>query len=214
MGSLVGAASLVLGPALFGIGVAQLHDVWPGALPDYEAVNAHHDQNVLGTHLATLGFPFLVISVFAIAWAARDSRRLAGAGILTSVFGLLAMFGNGLMAGTVTSMAGIDEHEPLDQLTRNLTDDAPVVLWSFPLYVVGAVLLGAALWRSGAVPRWSAVLVALGAAMPVGVLTGVGLLSLVVASLRIAGSVPVIKALLTPGTRSVGAAPAPESASR
>jgi hypothetical protein len=41
------------------------------------------------------------------------------------------------------------------------------------------------------------VLIALGAAMPLGVLTGVGVLSLAVASLRIAGSIPVIKVLLT-----------------
>jgi hypothetical protein len=198
MGSGVGAVSLIAGPVLFGVGAVLMHQVWPGDLPDYPAVNEFHDQNVVATHLVTLAFPFLVLSVVAIAAVARQSRRLAGAALMTSVFGLMAMLGNGILYSAVNSMAGIDDHETLDALTENLNSDYALVLWTFPLYLVGSVLLAAALWHSGAVPRWSAVFVGVGALIPVGILSGVGALSLVFAAIRLAGSIPVIRMLLAP----------------
>ena len=61
----------------------------------------------------------------------------------------------------------------------------------------GSLLLGLALWRSGAAPAWAAVCVVLGGLFPIALLTGINALALPIAALRIAGSVPLIKTLLS-----------------
>jgi hypothetical protein len=97
----------------------------------------------------------------------------------------------------IVLMAGIDDRAALDQLAVRLSDPPLVALYAFPLFVVGSLLLGIALWHSGAVPAWSAVCVALGGLFPIALVTGIAALALPIAALRIAGSVPVIKTLLS-----------------
>jgi hypothetical protein len=207
-GAIIGAVSLVLGPLLGSIGTLLRYDVWTSTYPDYPLVDKYHDQNVLGTQLVTLGFPVLVVSVFATAWVSRRSHRLTGIAVLTSVFGLAALAGKAVQNSTIIAMAGIHDHETLDTLVTNISNESPIVLWMFPLYVLGSLLLGIALWRSRAVPRWSAVLVGIGALAPISVLTGAALLGPVIAVLRIIGSIPLIKILLnrTPDDALAGGA--------
>jgi hypothetical protein len=87
----------------------------------------------------------------------------------------------------------------------------------FPLYLAGAILAAIALWRSRAVPPWAALAIGAGGLfplalvtgigalrlpighsglVPLALVTGVGVLTLPVAALRIAGSMPLAKALL------------------
>jgi uncharacterized membrane protein YedE/YeeE len=199
-GSLVGATSLVLGPLLGAVGTLFRHEVWESTYPDYDLVEKFHDQNILATQLMTLGFPILILSVFAIAQVADGSRKIAGAAVATSVFGLTALFGKAIQNGSVLAMAGIQDHATLDTLARNILDQSPLVLWTFPLYIVGSLLLGLALWRTETVPRWSAVMVGIGALAPLSVITGIGVLGLMIAAIRIVGSIPLITILLAPRT--------------
>ena len=92
-------------------------------------------------------------------------------------------------------MNGIDDHAGLTELATRLDEPPLLILWTFPLYVPGSILVALALWRSRAVPAWAALCVGLGGLFPVAILIGVGALAIPVAALRIAGSAPVIKQL-------------------
>jgi hypothetical protein len=197
MGSVLAVVSLILGPALLALALATLHEPWIGDTPDYDIINNEHGLLMLSFNLAAAAFPFMFGSAFALAVTARRSRKLAGAALACSLLGLSAMFANGMLSMPLVLMKGIDEHIELDQLAARLSAPPLVALYAFPLFFVGSVLAGAALWRSRAVPTWAAVCVTLGGLFPVAVVTGVGTLALPIAALRIAGSVPVIKQFLS-----------------
>ena len=194
MGAILAPVSLILGPALLALALATLHEPWIGDLPDYGIINNEHGLLMLSFNFAAAAFPFMSGSAFALAVAGRRSRRLAGAGLACSILGLSAMFANGILSLPLVLMNGIDDHAALDQLATRLSEPPLVALFAFPLFVVGSLLSGAALRR--AVPTWAAVCVALGGLFPLAVVTGVGVLALPIAALRIAGSVPVIKQFL------------------
>lgn len=201
MGSLLAAASLVLGPLMIGLALATLPELWDDTLPNYATINDEHDLAMISFNLAAFAFPFLFGSVLAIATSARRSPRLAGWGLGCSMLGLSAMFANALLSLPLALMNGIDDHAGLDELAARLSEPPLVALWAFPLYFVGSLLLGAAAWRSGALPLWAGVCIAVGGLFPVAVVVGIGALAVPVAALRIAGSVPLIKTLAR-GNRS------------
>jgi hypothetical protein len=196
MGSLLATVSLIAGPALIALALATLTDPWKGNLPDYDTINNRHSLLMWSFNFAAASFPFLFGSVVALAVAARRARWLASSGLACSMLGLAAMFGNAMLSMPLVLMNGIDDHPGLDQLAVRLDSPPLLALWAFPLFFVGSILLGAALWRSNAVPRWASISVGMGGLFPVAMLTGIGVLALPVAALRIAGSVPVIKNLL------------------
>jgi hypothetical protein len=197
MGTWMSVAGLVLGPALLALALAVAPDPWNDSLPNYQTVDGEHGLLMLSSNLAAAAFPFAFASVVAVAVHARRSRLLSGWGLGCSVLGLSAMFGNAMLNVPIVLMAGIDDRAALDQLAVRLSDPPLVALYAFPLFVVGSLLLGIALWHSGAVPAWSAVCVALGGLFPIALVTGIAALALPIAALRIAGSVPVIKTLLS-----------------
>jgi hypothetical protein len=194
MGAVLAPISLVLGPVLIALALATLHEPWAGDLPDYDIINNQHGLLMLSFNFAAAAFPFLFGSVFALAVAGRHSPRLAGAGLACSVLGLSAMLANAMLSVPVALMNGLGDHSTLDQLALRLSSPPLVALFAFPLFFVGSILSGLAL--RGAVPAWAAVCVALGGFFPVAMLTGVGVLALPIAGLRVAGSVPVIKQFL------------------
>jgi hypothetical protein len=194
MGAVLAPVSLILGPILLALALATLHEPWIGDAPDYGIIDNEHGLLMLSFNLAAASFPFMFGSVFALAVAARRSRRLAGAGLACSVLGLSAMFANAMLSVPLALMNGIDEHAGLDQLATRLSSPPLVALFAFPLFFVGSLLAGAAL--RGAVPTWAAVCVGLGGLFPVAMVTGVTVLALPIAALRVAGSVPVIKQFL------------------
>jgi hypothetical protein len=194
MGSILAPVSLILGPVLLALALATLHEPWIGDAPDYEIINNEHGLLMLSFNLAAAAFPFMFGSVFALAVAARKSRRLAGAGLACSVLGLSAMFANAMLSVPLALMNGINEHTALDELATRLSSPPLVALFAFPLFFVGSLLSGVALRHT--VPTWAAVCVAVGGLFPIAMVTGVGVLALPIAALRIAGSVPVIKQFL------------------
>ncbi|MEU0095829.1 hypothetical protein [Kribbella sp. NPDC006257] len=195
MGSVLAPVSLILGPALLSLALATLHEPWIGDKPDYTVINNEHGLLMLSFNLAAAAFPFMFGSVFALTIAARRSRRLAGAGLACSILGLSAMFANAMLSVPLALMNGIDDHATLDQLAARLDSPPLVALFAFPLFVVGSLLMAAAL--RGAVPTWAAICVGLGGLFPIAMVTGVPVLALPIAALRIAGSVPVIKQFLS-----------------
>jgi len=194
MGAFLAPVSLILGPVLLALALATLHEPWIGEAPDYEIINNEHGQLMLSFNLAAAAFPFMFGSVFALAVAGRSSRRLAGAGLACSVLGLSAMFANAMLSVPLALMNGINEHTALDELATRLSSPPLVALFAFPLFFVGSLLSGAALRHT--VPTWAAACVAIGGLFPIAVVTGVGVLALPIAALRVAGSVPVIKLFL------------------
>jgi hypothetical protein len=205
MGSILGAVSMVLGPALLGLALATLVDPWLDDLPNYATIDDQHGLLMLSFNLAAAAFPFAIGSVVAIAIAARASRHAAAWGLSCSVLGLSAMFGNAMLSVPIVLMNGIADHSGFDQLAPRLAEPPLVALWAFPLFFVGSVLLAVAVWRSAAAPPWAAVCIGLGGLFPVAIVMGVGVLALPIAGLRIAGSLPLISRI----TSRPATAPAP-----
>ncbi|MEV4165008.1 hypothetical protein [Nonomuraea dietziae] len=197
MGSVLAATCLLAGPALIGLGLALYTSPWSGTVPDLAAIDAHHGQMLLSLNLSLLAFPFLYGSVVAIAVAARRSPWLASSGLACSLLGLTAMLVNGLVDLPLIMMAGIDERAGFAELATALDTRLPIVSYLFPLYLIGTVLLAGALWRAKEGPRWSALCIGVGGLFPLAAITGIGPTALIIASIRIAGSIPIVKALLT-----------------
>ncbi|MGI5158195.1 hypothetical protein [Microbispora sp. CA-102843] len=160
------------------------------------AAYAAHEQ--LAGLIRWFGLPFLVgliPATFAVAWVARrGAPRLATAGALLALLGDLAGFpltrgGDDLAYLTVTR--GFDV-ATMAKIQSALEDD-PVQLVAGLLFIVGIVigllLLGLALWRSGAAPAWMGIVLAAGGFthpfMPGHVASGIGLL---VAAVGFAGA--------------------------
>jgi hypothetical protein len=195
VGAVLGPLSMIAGPTLIALALVTLHEPWRDDVPDYQVVDNEHGLLMLSFNLAAAAFPFLFGSVVPLATAARRTPRLAGAGLACSLLGLSAMFANAMLSVPIVLMNGITDHGPLDELATRLASPPLIFLYAFPLFIVGSVLQALALWRSGAVSPWAAVCVGLGGMFPIAMVTGVGVLALPIAALRIAGSIPVMKAV-------------------
>jgi hypothetical protein len=137
----------------------------------------------------------LIPAVFAVAWVARrGAPRLTTAGAVLSLLGCLAGFG--LLGGITTppylaAVKGIDV-DAMRVLDGAMEND-PIFLVAGLLFIVGIVfglgLLGAALWRSRAVPAWYGIALMVGGIthpfIPGSIGQGVGL---VVAAVGFAGA--------------------------
>ncbi len=120
-----------------------------------------------------LGLVLVIFGTFALGVYLASSRagRMGLVGMVTTVFGSLLF----LMVGGVSIfaapkqgqavVAGIEEYEKLPDL---LADTAllPTMGLGVLLMLVGNVLLGVAVWRSGTLPRWAGALWVAGSALP------------------------------------------------
>ncbi|GLW99908.1 hypothetical protein [Microtetraspora sp. NBRC 16547] len=150
------------------------------------AAYAAHEQ-LVGT-LRWFMLPFLVgliPATFAVAWVARrGAPRLTTAGALLALLGDLAGFplirgGDDLAYLTVTRDFDVATMAKI----QNALEDDPAQLAAGLLFILGIVigllLLGLALWRSGAAPAWMGIVLAAGGFthpfMPGHVASGIGL---------------------------------------
>lgn len=191
MSALLAVASLVAGPALIALAIATLPSIWHGNMPDYHVTGRGHRLALLSFNLAATSFPFMFASVLALAVAARSTRRLAVAGLGCSVLGLSAMLANAMLSVPLALMNGIAGHDGPGTPASGL-GSPPLV----PLYLAGAILAAFALWRSRAVPPLAALAISAGGLLPPAIVTGISALALPIVALRIAGSIPLAKALL------------------
>jgi hypothetical protein len=207
-------ASLIVGPALIALAIATLPSVWRTSTPGYHVIERGHLLALLSFNLAATSFPFMFASVLALAAAARSTRRLAVACLGCSVLGLSAMLANVMLSVPLMLMDGIAVHDGPGTPASGLGSPP---LYLFSLYLCGAILAAIALWRSRAVPPWAALAIGAGGLFPLAIVTGIGALALPVgdggfmllalvtsvgvlvlpiAALRIAGGMPLAKALL------------------
>jgi hypothetical protein len=209
--------SLIAGLALVALAIATLPSIWHGSTPDYHVPGAGHRLALLSVNLAATSFPFLFASVLGLAVAARSTRRLAEAGLGCSVLGLSAMLANVMLSVPLALMNGIAGHDGAGTVAFRLGSPPLVPSYLAPLYLAGAVLAAIALRRSQAVSPWAAIAIGAGGLFPLAIVTGigaltlpigdggflllalvtgVGVLTLPIAALRIAGSMPLARALL------------------
>jgi hypothetical protein len=171
------------------IGIGLLGLPLYGALTFFSSLNPQPDPNTqlqawaryvttdfyLLKHLfaSGLGIIFVIFGTFALgAYLARSSAgRMGLVGMAITVLGSLLF----LMVGGVSIfaapkqgqaiLAGIEEYEKLPEI---LADTAllPTMGVAVLLMLVGNVLLGVAVWRSGMLPRWAGALWVAGSALP------------------------------------------------
>ncbi|MFC4530074.1 hypothetical protein [Sphaerisporangium dianthi] len=154
-----------------------------------DAVAAFTTRQQLAGSLVWLDVVFvagLVPATFAVAWVARrGAPRLATAGAVVALLGFLT--GVSLLGGVLTP-AYVTVRHGLDIAAMARLDEAlngePLILVAGLLFIVGVVfglgLLGAALWRSRAVPAWAGIALMAGGIthpfVPTTIGQGVGLL--------------------------------------
>jgi hypothetical protein len=132
------------------------------------AVERQEGVMAAGQWLSLLFFAFLVPAVIAVAAVTRRARpRLTAVGIALTVPGIAAGFG---LSPNDTTMAYLVHTSDLDVATVGELDEAwwalPVATIGSLLFIIGIVfgllLLGIALARSGQVPPWYGVALAVG----------------------------------------------------
>jgi hypothetical protein len=171
------------------IGVGLLGLPLYGALTFFSSLNPQPDPNThpeawaryvttdsyLLKHLfaSGLGLILVILGTFALGAYLVGSRagRMGLVGMVGAVLGTLLF----LMVGGVSIfaapkqgqaiLAGIEEYEKLPTI---LADTAllPTMGVGVLLMLVGNVLLGVAVWRSGTLPRWAGALWVAGSALP------------------------------------------------
>ena len=171
------------------IGIGLLGLPLYGALTFLSSLNPQPDPNThpeawarhvttdfyLLEHLFASGLGLILVIFGTIALGAYLTTSRAGrtglAGMVSAVFGTLLF----LMVGGVSIfaapkqgqaiLAGIEEYEKLPTI---LADTAllPTMGVGVLLMLVGNVLLGAAVWRSGTLPKWAGALWVAGSALP------------------------------------------------
>lgn len=171
------------------IGVGLLGLPLYGALTFFSSLNPQPDPN---THLEAwasyvttnfyllkhlfasgLGLILVIFGTFALGVYLASSRagRLGLAAMIITVFGsaLFLMVGGVSIFATPKQgqaiLAGIEEYEKLPDI---LADVAllPTMGVGVLLMLVGNVLLGVAVWRSGTLPKWAGALWVAGSALP------------------------------------------------
>lgn len=202
-GAFLYSVCLVLGPLLLGGGLA----IWPWGLaesdgaPNPAAIASDADRGILAMNLAGVGCVLSIGAALALATVvARRMPRVAVWGAALSVLGLCSMLlytvadvaylaTDGVTPAESFSTWGVAYGEKIYTL---------VLFLACPLAVVAQLLLAIGLWRSRAVPRWSAVGIALGAGILIAAISEVGVLAIPFMVAAVAGAIPVIRTLMTP----------------
>jgi hypothetical protein len=174
------AVAAVTGPVLFLVGQALLPNL-PMALDDAFPLMLDHRDQLMAARLFTAAGAFLLI--FAAVLYARLVPSGRGARLMTigaALFGV-ATFSNALsqaVAGYATwtvTVPGFDQPSAryvIEHVESGLVA-LPLGFWSIPAFALGCLLMAVAMFRSGTVPTWLPVLLAVGTVLA-GVLAGRG----------------------------------------
>lgn len=200
-GTGVGIFTLFAGPVVMAAGLVLTAFDFQNDAGDLNraSIAENGGRQLLGATLSSLGVILTIGSVLAVAaLAARRQPRAAVWGATLSVLGLGSCLIYSVYDVALVATRDLDPASA-DRYGRAFlaSTDSVLTYWLFPLALVGGILLGVALWRSGQVPKWAAVFTGLGMFELAAPETGIRALIVVFAVLRIAGSVPVAKALLT-----------------
>jgi hypothetical protein len=138
---------------------------------------AHQDAMRVVVWLGLLVAMTLVPATIAVAWVCRRrTPRLTAVGAFLSLaaFGATAALPNWDLAALATVQHDLDRSVvvALDEALWGQPTVATALLILLPGMVIGGVLLGVALWRSGVAPRWMAL--ALIVSAPLHLAPGIG----------------------------------------
>ncbi len=163
-------AALCTAAAGVGIVVGHLLTVPPDgpAAPYVDSFARHHTTGVIGGLLTAVGAFLLVPGLVAVLRLVRGrGASLATAGAVLAGIGITALGAGDVMITLV--MGALVKSDPAMATTLfKTTDTEPLIGLPFafaPLFVIGMVLLGAALIRGHAVPIWLGGLTILGAVL-------------------------------------------------
>jgi hypothetical protein len=170
----------VIGPVLFLVGQALLPNL-PMALDDAFPLMLEHREQLMAARLFTAAGAFLL--VFAAVLYTRLLPSGRGAKLMSIGAGLfgIATFSNALsqaVAGYATwtvTVPGFDQPSAryvIEHVESGLVA-LPLGFWSIPAFALGCILMAVAMWRSGSVPAWLPVLLAVGTVLA-GALAGRG----------------------------------------
>ena len=189
---------LLIGESLLPKGADQHVTSRPMALAELAAAQGHRGQLLAAGLLIVFGLGGLAVTFAALSGLVRE--RAAGLATLAAALGTLAAF-CGAVINVLSSLivvaattTGLPERDAAGFLVA-AQHDSHIALAFGPTYLVGlplaSLLMSVALWRSKAVPRWTAVLFAVGmlAALsaPTGPVGGAVCLPLALALCSLAG---------------------------
>jgi hypothetical protein len=163
----VAGAALLLGPVLVAAAELTAPELTGSAAHQVGQLAAHRGQQVASSLLSIATAMVLMVGVLGAVHVIRrrGAAHADGAAALV-VYGLVAahaaLGGVNLVFAELgspdldrTAMVGL-----YDTITHDAALGAPLLLGHY-LLVIGVLLLGAALWRSGVGPRWAAICVVL-----------------------------------------------------
>ncbi len=165
----------------------------------YISSTTYLNQHLLGSIFGTILAIFGVIALAAYLANGRTGR-LALSAMVMSVAGnclILTIFGFSTIVSPVIGqsyLAGEQDAMEVNEAIFGSTAFAILAVPGLLLYLVGAILLGVAIWRSETLPRWAGALYAptgflIAAGVAIGVAQTLGSALLVVAGVWIAWSV-------------------------
>lgn len=170
----------IVGPVLFLIGQALLPSL-PMTMDGAYPLMVEHREQLMAARLLTAAGAFLLafaaVHYARVVTAGRGARLLrVGAGVfgVASFCNALSQAVAGYATWTVTT-PGFDEASAryvIEHIESGVVA-LPLGFWSIPAFALGALLMAAALWRSGSVPTWLPVLLAVGTVLA-GALAGRG----------------------------------------
>lgn len=208
--AVIGAVCVLLGPVLFGVGIA----IWPWDMvaadgaPDSAAITDSAGLSVLAMNFTAFGCVCYLIGTLAIAaLAIRRLPKTTTWGALITFVGLCPMLLYSVKDIPYLATRDVAPAAALQTWGVNYADQMySVILYSLcPIAVVGMVMLAIALWRSRVVPPWAALCVGLGMGVLVAAILELGLLAIPFLVLALAGAIPVARATLAlPGSGTSG----------
>lgn len=175
------AAATIAGALLFLMGQALL-PVLPDDLgPAFSGMAEHRDQLMAARLLTSAGAFLLVPAAVGIALHFRDATRGSRLVLVASTLIGVATFSNAVsqaVEGYVGWGATAPDVDPAagSRMVGDLGTGLigiPIGFWSIPAFALGGLLLAAGLWRTGRVPTWLPITLAVGVVLA-GVFAGRG----------------------------------------
>lgn len=200
-GTIAGAFALLAAPIVVIVSVLIQPARSGDAAGQVAALTSHRTAMITGMALNMIA---LVLLIAGIIWLAHRAPRLAMAGGVLGVFGLLVvLFKNSVGAAAPAIVGGLGPAQATAILDRIHSSAAISALGPLSLAGdIGIALLGIAAARAGA-PRWAAAAIAIGAlGEGAGFATGTNALVIISFAVMLGGLLPVVRTLVTsPGPR-------------
>jgi hypothetical protein len=191
------APLLMAGPVLFDLGYVLHPDLPNDAAAALEAVADVRTQHATAKLMVAFGGLLIIALVVTLRrWLTPGrGRALSTVAVALVAVGAAcnslsqAVYGYLLYWATAP---GVDPAAGLAVLEATQDDGGPITLpvtfFSLPVYALGMVLLAAALWRAGSVPRWVPVGIVLAAAAGSVIMLGPLYLAVLVADVAVFGT--------------------------